>query len=126
MAAGHDFWPLAGETFDLGGSTQSATKYLTPEDVFGGKVEVRDGMDELHRFVGKYNEFAAGRNSGTDPVPTGVDDPYLYDEVFKNTYGRVKGLSQQVVGGDSADQIIVEPIFILEMKELLGQLLERD
>ncbi|MBT5712490.1 hypothetical protein HOI71_15690 [Candidatus Poribacteria bacterium] len=126
VAAGHDFWPLAGETFDLGGSTQSATKYLTPEDVFGGKVEVRDGMDELHRFVGKYNEFAAGRNSGTDPVPTGVDDPYLYDEVFKNTYGRVKGLSQQVVGGDSADQIIVEPIFILEMKELLGQLLERD
>ncbi|MBT7099735.1 hypothetical protein HN937_20335, partial [Candidatus Poribacteria bacterium] len=113
VAAGHDFWPLARGTFDPGGATQPATADLAPEDVFGGKVEVREGVDELRRFVGKYNEYAAGRESRTDPAPTGIDDPYPYGEVFTNTYGRAKKLARQAVRGDNAGQILVEPIFIL-------------
>jgi hypothetical protein len=107
---------LAGEKYKEGGQDRSWDTLLDAES-FKNQIEVPSKFERLSDFINTFNRYASS---------TGVIAPIsVTDQVWREVRHRTAGNLAEYRGLDDAQEIQVEPLFIVGLKHLLELLLDR-
>ena len=104
---------VAGENFFLDGSA-SKSDIITKEDILNSIISVDEKCPEFAEFVAAFNDAFKG-------IYVPVDFNYIdYSEICQNVNNEL--INQHRNGRNDADNIVVEPLFIMLLREAMDRL----
>jgi len=104
---------IAGEAFSEGRTSDKSGTWESPltAELLSNGIDMEGGLNHVHRLIDTINEFADDNRELFDPLP-------VQESKFREARGRIRDHLQDLSGKDEQD-IDVEPLFVLGVKEYL-------